>query len=496
GVMRYVGGEVFLIEDNDSDFWCVFVAEEEVVRVGHDKSDIAALWYKDPAIEDPSIGLKMFLDDKDALEMCRIAAVRGHVEMFVVHQDGPEEGFPEIGYVDVGGDPHQGNGEDGQNEEGGGDGEPEPEGQNEEGGAGEGSLNGQIEEGGDAEAPPDGQNEEGGDAEAPPNWRNQDLGDVEAPPNGQIEALVVEAAASIDEGGVTASDQVAPMCEAGLGSGEAESNLEGDQNGEGECANGENDVGEVDTGSEEHGHVNEAEIGAGPGSEDSDSDDSEYVPSADDVDSADDVHFTDSEEEFDFDDSFFGIQTEAGEKAGDGKGKRVVNEEFSDAGEDSDELEDGHAVGCYDREGGEEEDSEGDRIVFPVHKAKQNMADKRKAPVVASSSQPPPTTAISNQIPKRACRGRARVATKAAPNLQSEASKPTKKSTTRPKAISASQPTNTSQKLTAKPSRKPSSSQPVGSRPRFCVRHVGGPHVSPNKLRQMAKLPPRAWGNL
>ncbi|MED6138896.1 hypothetical protein PIB30_078823 [Stylosanthes scabra] len=77
-----------------------------------------------------------------------------------------------------------------------------------------------------------------------------------------------------------------------------------------------------------------------------------------------------------------------------------------------------------------------------------------------------------------------------------EASKPTKKSTTRPKAISASQPTNTSQKLTAKPSWKPSSSQPVGSRLRFCVRHVGDPHVSPNKLRQMAKLPPRAWGNL
>ncbi|MED6188456.1 hypothetical protein PIB30_086128 [Stylosanthes scabra] len=63
-------------------------------------------------------------------------------------------------------------------------------------------------------------------------------------------------------------------------------------------------------------------------------------------------------------------------------------------------------------------------------------------------------------------------------------------------SFSASQPTKTSQKLTAKPSSKPNSSQPIGSRPRFCVRHVGGPHVSPQKLRQMAKLPSRAWGNL
>ncbi|MED6196235.1 hypothetical protein PIB30_045566 [Stylosanthes scabra] len=72
---------------------------------------------------------------------------------------------------------------------------------------------------------------------------------------------------------------------------------------------------------------------------------------------------------------------------------------------------------------------------------------------------------------------------------------PNPKSTRRPKAISASQPTKTSQKPTARPSTKPSSSKAIGSRPRFCVRHVGGgPHVSPQKLRQMAKLPPRAWG--
>ncbi|MED6211744.1 hypothetical protein PIB30_076586 [Stylosanthes scabra] len=210
GGMWYVGGEELIIEENDSDFWCIFVAEEQIVRLGHDRSDIAALWYKDPAIEDLSLGLMMFLDDKNALKMCRIAAERGHVEMFVVHQDGPEEGFPEIGYIDVGGDLPEGNGEDGHNERGGDEG-PEPE----------------------------GQNEEGGDAEAPPDGQNQDLGDVEAPTNGQIEAPVVEATASIDEGDVAASDQVAPMFEAGLCSGEAKSNLEGDQNAEDECANRE-----------------------------------------------------------------------------------------------------------------------------------------------------------------------------------------------------------------------------------------------------------------
>ncbi|MED6154760.1 hypothetical protein PIB30_115808, partial [Stylosanthes scabra] len=76
------------------------------------------MWYKDPAVQDYSIGLKMFLDDEGALEMCRIADLRGHVELFVVHESGPEEGFPEIGYVDVGGDVGGGNDDDdGEGEE-------------------------------------------------------------------------------------------------------------------------------------------------------------------------------------------------------------------------------------------------------------------------------------------------------------------------------------------------------------------------------------------
>ncbi|MED6210090.1 hypothetical protein PIB30_060865 [Stylosanthes scabra] len=71
GVMRYVGGEKLTIEDNDSDFWSVFEAEEQIRRLGDD--DVAALWYKDLAIENMSIGLRMFLNDRDALAMVKIA---------------------------------------------------------------------------------------------------------------------------------------------------------------------------------------------------------------------------------------------------------------------------------------------------------------------------------------------------------------------------------------------------------------------------------------
>ncbi|MED6196736.1 hypothetical protein PIB30_050091 [Stylosanthes scabra] len=550
GLMRYVGGEKLVIEENDSDFWCVFEAEEQISRLGTHKSDISAMWYKNPAIGDYSVGLRMFLNDRDALDMCRIAAERGGIWscLWCMRMVLPK-GSPRLD------------------------------------------------------------------------------------------------AAPIDEG----------------------------------------DVGDGDAALEEQGHENEGDIAGGPEIEDSDSDDAEYIPSADDVDSADDVHFTDSEEEFEFDDNFFGLQTEAGEKSGDEKGKRVVNEEFSDAGEDSDELQDGHTVGGYEREEGGDEGSEGDTIVFSIHKPQQNMAEyrwqvgtvyasreefngtvtanavytkrgikfdkvdpkrvivncqencpfrlycvkmseedtwqlrsvkdrhncaqvqrddimppphrnpshrpikkrrrgpaeeegqnqshlprtgqiqrcsncgvashkkrgckkpptticafiyapptkkakgpsssngkgkattkfarkgkdkalsqpppetsnkKKKAAVVASSSQPLPTRAKSNPIPKRAWCGRARIPTPAAPKLQNAVTQPNTQSTARPNAISASESIKTSQKPTAKPTIKPSSSQPIGNRPRFCVRHVGGSHVSPQKLRQMAKLPPRAWGNI
>ncbi|MED6197290.1 hypothetical protein PIB30_055296 [Stylosanthes scabra] len=292
GVMRYFGGEELIIEENDSDFWCVFEAEEQLVRLGHEKSDIAALWFKNPAIADLSIGLRMFLDDKNALEMVRIAAQRGHVELFVVHHDGPEERFLEIGYIDVGGDPPEGNGGDEQNA-GGGDEALEPKVANDEGVA--------------AEDPPNGQNEEGVVAEAPPNGQTEEGGAV----------------ATIDEGEVATSDVMAPLSEAGSGPSDAESILEGDQNAEGSCANEEGVMSEEDGGLEEVGDVNEGGTGAGIRTEDSDSDDAEYVPSADEVDSANDVHFTDSEEEFDLDESFFGLQTESAQNASNGKGKSV-----------------------------------------------------------------------------------------------------------------------------------------------------------------------------
>ncbi|MED6153533.1 hypothetical protein PIB30_102907, partial [Stylosanthes scabra] len=124
GAMRYIGEEL-TIGDYDSDFWCVYEAEEHLNRFGYPKSDIAAMWYKDPAVHDYSIGLRMFLDDDDALEMCRITAQRGHVELFVVHESGPEEGFPEIGYVDVGGDLGGGNDDDDYGD--GEDGDPNAE---------------------------------------------------------------------------------------------------------------------------------------------------------------------------------------------------------------------------------------------------------------------------------------------------------------------------------------------------------------------------------
>ncbi|MED6160481.1 hypothetical protein PIB30_051802 [Stylosanthes scabra] len=90
GIMRYVGGNEVIVEDNDSDFWCVYEAEEQLSRFGVDKDDIAAMWYKDPQQS-------------------------GYVELFVVHE-GDQEGFPEIGYINVGGDPPAGSDDDNEEE--------------------------------------------------------------------------------------------------------------------------------------------------------------------------------------------------------------------------------------------------------------------------------------------------------------------------------------------------------------------------------------------
>ncbi|KAL4357626.1 hypothetical protein AHAS_Ahas09G0205500 [Arachis hypogaea] len=43
----------------------------------------------------------MLKGDLNAIEMCRITQMRHLVDLFVVHEIGDKEGFPEVGYVDV-----------------------------------------------------------------------------------------------------------------------------------------------------------------------------------------------------------------------------------------------------------------------------------------------------------------------------------------------------------------------------------------------------------
>ncbi|MED6205870.1 hypothetical protein PIB30_021661 [Stylosanthes scabra] len=303
GEMRYVGGEKLTIGDNDSDFWSVFEADEKVRRLGDD--DVAAMWYKDPSIANMSIGLRMFLEDSDALEMVRIAQLRGHVELFVVHDDYPEEGFPEIGYIDVGGGPAR---EDdgavlgaGQNEEPAAEADP-PNGGNGEGGAGANGEGGTVIEEGEGVAA-----------------------------NGEGEAVITAGGAvyeEVDGGGVNENEEGVGVDAAPSGEKEGNDDVGPNLNREGAGANqgGEASVSDVV----------ENEI---DGSDDEDSDDAEYVPSCDEAESVDDVQFTDSEEEFDLEDNFFGVETGKGKKGADDKGKGVVNEDFNDIGEDSEDLE-------------------------------------------------------------------------------------------------------------------------------------------------------------
>ncbi|MED6133638.1 hypothetical protein PIB30_030033 [Stylosanthes scabra] len=138
----------------------------------------------------------------------------------------------------------------------------------------------------------------------------------------------------------------------------------------------------------------------------------------------------------------------------------------------------------------------------------QPFTRKRKLSEVASSLCQPNSSNIAAG-PSQSSRGRVRVSTsnpkpatqvaKPNPPKKSAAVKPNpqKKSaaTTRLTGQSSSQPTkitNAAPKLSS----KPSSSRPTGQRPIFCVRNVGGVHVSPQKLRKMARLPPRAWNNI
>ncbi|MED6155835.1 hypothetical protein PIB30_009043 [Stylosanthes scabra] len=276
GVIRYIGGEKLVIGDNDSDFWSVFEADEQVRRLGDDV--VAALWYKDPTIHNMSIGLRMFLNDEDAIEMVRIAQLRGHVELFVVHDQDPEEGFPEIGYIDVGGDPA---GED------------------------EGNV----------------QNEGGVREDAVPNGGDGEVG-----------------AANVEGGNANEEDEMDDANKTDEAVGEAAAPIDEEVNEEVDLSSVEKAAATEKGEASEQTFLENEEIG-GDEDGDEDSEDAEYVPFCDDADSVDDVQFTDSEEDFDLDDNFFGVEDGHGKKTAGHKGKGVVNEEFDDDGEDSDEME-------------------------------------------------------------------------------------------------------------------------------------------------------------
>ncbi|XP_020961297.1 terminal uridylyltransferase 4-like [Arachis ipaensis] len=115
---------------------------------------------------------------------------------------------------------------------------------------------------------------------------------------------------------------------------------------------------------------------------------------------------------------------------------------------------------------------------------------KRK---VASATQPT-SSAQSNTVaqPKRP-RGRPKGTTKPTPSAQPD---PPPRKIVGPKSsaplTSSSQPTTTNLPA-SQPSLATASSQPTGH---YSVSFTGGPHVSPRKLKLMAKLPPRKWGLL
>ncbi|RYQ92362.1 hypothetical protein Ahy_B09g098562 [Arachis hypogaea] len=103
GTLQYLGGENTVIEDVDSDCWSIFEAYAELGQFGYTRENIVALWYKDPASQWLEKALKLFATDRDALKMCKIANLRGHVEVFVVHVVEDAEEFSEAGFIDVGG---------------------------------------------------------------------------------------------------------------------------------------------------------------------------------------------------------------------------------------------------------------------------------------------------------------------------------------------------------------------------------------------------------
>ncbi|QHO16021.1 hypothetical protein HN51_031400 [Arachis hypogaea] len=104
GALKYLKGQSTVVEDIDGDRWSVFEAYEELRQLGYLKSTIAALWYKDPTVDDFESQLKLLRGDTEAIEMCTIAGRRGFVDLFVVHEVEEADGFPEVGFLDVGGE--------------------------------------------------------------------------------------------------------------------------------------------------------------------------------------------------------------------------------------------------------------------------------------------------------------------------------------------------------------------------------------------------------
>ncbi|RYQ81129.1 hypothetical protein Ahy_Scaffold1g107135 [Arachis hypogaea] len=102
GPLEYAGGETTVIEDIDGDRWSVFEAYAKLKQLGYVKENIPSLWFKDPVAEDMEKNLKLFKTDADSIEMCRIAKLRDHVELYLVHKVQEEEMFPDVGYIDIG----------------------------------------------------------------------------------------------------------------------------------------------------------------------------------------------------------------------------------------------------------------------------------------------------------------------------------------------------------------------------------------------------------
>ncbi|RYR25365.1 hypothetical protein Ahy_B02g059067 [Arachis hypogaea] len=115
---------------------------------------------------------------------------------------------------------------------------------------------------------------------------------------------------------------------------------------------------------------------------------------------------------------------------------------------------------------------------------------KRK---VASATQPPNSAQSNSATQQKRPRGRPKGTTKSTSSAQHD---PQPKRISSPKSSAPS--TSSSQpKITSLPVSQPSlttaSSQPTGH---FSVSLSGGPHLSPRKLKLMAKLLPKKWGLL